>query len=92
MKSISAVLTAHQSLRVALEGLSSEDVLSLHEDIENIALERIEEEEKGRGRQELIAEIKVMLVEAGITPEELLAFARGTRNASKRCRKPNVRE
>ncbi|MGE6287779.1 hypothetical protein [Aeromonas media] len=84
MKSTAAVLTTHQSLRLALEGLSSEDVLSLHERIENIALERIEEEERGRMRQERIAEFRELLAKAAITPEELLAFTTGARSPSRR--------
>jgi len=86
MKNKTAISTAHQSLRVALEGLSSEEVLSLNEEIESIALERIEAEEKGRVRQECIIELRALLAKAGITPEELLAFTSCPTSASKRLK------
>lgn len=45
MKPLSLGLTDSRSLRKALKVLSSEDLLMLNEEIEAIALERIEEEE-----------------------------------------------
>ena len=45
MKLASSVFTDTRSLRSALKGLSSEDLLALNAEIEAIALERIEEEE-----------------------------------------------
>lgn len=84
MKPISTMLVDSGALRVALRVLSSEELLQLNEEIEALTLERIEEEEVLRQRKEQIAEFRVLLAEAGITPKELLAFTRGSISASKR--------
>jgi DNA-binding protein H-NS len=59
-------------------------------EIEAIALERIEEEEAARvkedERRQVIADIKKLLALERITPEELLAFTRGPVSSSKRSR------
>ena len=90
MKLVSTVFTDTRSLRSALKGLSSEDLLALNVEIEAIALERIEEEEAARvrahERQQVIADIKELLALERITPEELLAFSKGRTSASKRSR------
>ncbi|MFQ2277097.1 H-NS family histone-like protein [Aeromonas hydrophila] len=90
MKLASSVFTDTRSLRSALKGLSSEDLLALNAEIEAIALERIEEEEAARvrahERQQVIADIKELLALERITPEELLAFSKGRTSASKRSR------
>lgn len=90
MKLVSTVFTDTRSLRSALKGLSSEDLLALNVEIEAIALERIEEEEAARvtadERRQVIADIKELLAIESITPEELLAFSKGRTSASKRSR------
>ena len=62
MKLVSSVYTDTRSLRSTLKGLSSEDLLALNVEIEAIALERIEEEEAARvkedERRQVIADIK----------------------------------
>ena len=59
MKPLSLGLTDSRSLRKALKVLSSEDLLMLNEEIEAIALERIEEEGilriRMRKREQMIA-------------------------------------
>lgn len=86
MKLVSSVYTDTRSLRSTLKGLSSEDLLALNVEIEAIALERIEEEEAARvkedERRQVIAEFKELLAMESITPEELLAFTRGRTSAS----------
>lgn len=88
MKLASSVFTDTRSLRSALKGLSSEDLLALNAEIEAIALERIEEEEAARvrahERQQVIADIKELLALERINPEELLAFTRCPVSSSKR--------
>jgi len=88
MKLVSSVYTDTRSLRSTLKGLSSEDLLALNVEIEAIALERIEEEEAARvkedERRQVIADIKKLLALERITPEELLAFTRGPVSSSKR--------
>lgn len=90
MKLVSSVYTDTRSLRSTLKGLSSEDLLALNVEIEVIALERIEEEEAARvkedERRQVIADIKKLLALERITPEELLAFTRGPVSSSKRSR------
>ncbi|HHQ4512512.1 MULTISPECIES: hypothetical protein [Aeromonas] len=90
MKLVSSVYTDTRSLRSTLKGLSSEDLLALNVEIEAIALERIEEEEAARvkedERRQVIADIKKLLALERITPEELLAFTRGPVSSSKRSR------
>lgn len=90
MKLTSTVFTETRSLRSALKGLSLEDLLALNVDIEAIALERIEEEEAARvkadERRQVISEFKELLAIESITPEELLAFAKGCTSASKQSR------
>lgn len=80
----------HQELLAALKGLPSQTLLTLNEEIEAIALERIGEEEfekvRSRERQRVIADFKELLSLEGITPEELLAFTRGSIGAPKRKR------
>lgn len=87
---VSSVYTDTRSLRSTLKGLSSEDLLALNVEIEAIALERIEEEEAARvkedERRQVIADIKKLLALERITPEELLAFTRGPVSSSKRSR------
>ncbi|WP_414627691.1 hypothetical protein [Aeromonas caviae] len=91
MKLASSVFTDTRSLRSALKGLSSEDLLALNAEIEAIALERIEEEEAARvrahERQQVIAGIKELLALERINPKELLAFTRCPVSSSKRSRK-----
>lgn len=90
MKLASTVFTDTRSLRMALKGLSSGDLLALHVEIEAIALERIEEEEASRvkadERRQVIADIKELLAIERITPEELVAFSKDRTSASKRSR------
>jgi DNA-binding protein H-NS len=86
MRNISELLNGHSGLLAALKGLPSEELFTLHEEIELAALARIEEEEVARMRQARIAEFNEMLTQNGITPEELLAFTRGSIRASKRNR------
>ena len=89
MKLASSVFTDTRSLRSALKGLSSEDLLALNAEIEAIALERIEEAARVRAheRQQVIADIKELLALERINPEELLAFTRCPVSSSKRSRK-----
>lgn len=77
-------LSDARSLRAALKVLSSEDLLQLNEEIEQIALERMAEEEVRSKRERKIEEFKIMLALEGIEPEELIAFIRGTVSGSKR--------
>ncbi|MGN5029471.1 H-NS family histone-like protein [Aeromonas rivipollensis] len=90
MKPLSLGLTDSRSLRKALKVLSSEDLLMLNEEIEAIALERIEEEEikgvKASERGQVIDSFREKLALEGITPEELLAFTRDSPGTSKRKR------
>ncbi|MEA9424743.1 hypothetical protein ACK357_06740 [Aeromonas veronii] len=91
MKLVSSVYTDTRSLRSTLKGLSSEDLLALNVEIEAIALDRIEEEEAARvkedERQQVIADIKELLALERINPEELLAFTRCPVSSSKRSQK-----
>ncbi|WP_420884385.1 hypothetical protein [Aeromonas allosaccharophila] len=90
MKPLSLGLTDSRSLRKALKVLSSEDLLMLNEEIEAIALERIEEEEilrvRMRKREQMIAEFKALLALEGIIPDELVSFSRMPVGASERKR------
>lgn len=80
----SVSLSDARSLRAALKVLSSADLLQLNEEIEQIALERMAEEEVRSKRERKIEEFKIMLALEGIEPEELIAFIRGTVSGSKR--------
>ena len=86
MKLASSVFTDTRSLRSALKGLSSEDLLALNAEIEAIALERIEEEEikgvKASERGQVIDSFREKLALEGITPEELLASTRDSLGTS----------
>lgn len=86
MKAISELLKGHEGLLAAFKRLPSEELFALHEEIELAALARMEEEEVARKRQATIAEFKGLLAQNGITPDELLAFTRGSLRASKRNR------
>lgn len=71
------ILLNIRSLRLALGGLSLEQVKDAHKKIEKIYLERWEESEKIRAAQaehlNKLAEFHVLLAEAGIAPAELVS-------------------
>ncbi|OCA61869.1 transcriptional regulator [Aeromonas piscicola] len=77
MNEFMKVLLNIRSLRLALGGLSLEQVKEAHEKIETIYLERLEQSEKLQAAQaehlNKLAEFHALLAEAGIDPAELVS-------------------
>jgi len=90
MKPLSTELTDYRSILKALRALSSDDLLRLNEEAELLAMERFDEEEiervKASERGQVVDSFREKLALEGITPEELLAFTRGSIGAPKRKR------
>jgi len=90
MKPLSTELTDYRSILKALRALSSDDLLRLNEEAELLAMERFDEEEiervKASERGQVVDSFREKLALEGITPEELLAFTRGSIGEPKRKR------